>query len=87
MLRRCIDLPIDKPRPPVQTYNGAHHRLHLSAELSTQLRELSRRHGATLFMTLLAVFDASVSLCGTDRLSARPSRIAPSETERLLASS
>jgi amino acid adenylation domain-containing protein len=52
-----IDLPIDKPRPPVQTYNGAFHPLQLSAELSTQLRELSRRHGSTLFMTLLAAFD------------------------------
>ena len=52
-----IDLPIDKPRPPVQTYRGAHHPLQLSAELSAQLRELSRRHGSTLFMTLLAAFD------------------------------
>ena len=52
-----IDLPIDKPRPPVQTYDGAHHPLQLSAEVSTQLRELSRRHGSTLFMTLLAAFD------------------------------
>ena len=52
-----IDLPIDKPRPPVQTYRGAYQPLQLSAELSAQLRELSRRHGSTLFMTLLAAFD------------------------------
>ena len=52
-----IDLPIDKPRPPVQTFRGAHYPLQLSAELSTQLRDLSRRHSATLFMTLLAAFD------------------------------
>jgi amino acid adenylation domain-containing protein len=56
-----IDLPIDKPRPPVQTYHGAHQPFQLSTELSAQLRELSRRHGATLFMTLLAAFD--VLLC------------------------
>ena len=52
-----IDLPIDKPRPPVQTYHGAHYPLQLSAELSTRLRDFSRRHSATLFMTLLAAFD------------------------------
>src|SRR6185503_8259223 len=52
-----IDLPIDKPRPPVQTYRGAHHRFHLTTELSGQLRDLSRRHGSTLFMTLLAAYD------------------------------
>ena len=52
-----IDLPIDKPRPPVQTYRGAYHPLHLSAELSSQLKDLSRRNGSTLFMTLLAAFD------------------------------
>ena len=51
-----IDLPIDKPRPPVQTYGGDFHPLDLSTELSAQLRDLSR-HGSTLFMTLLAAFD------------------------------
>ena len=52
-----IDLPIDKPRPPIQTYRGAFQSIQLSTELSAQLRDLSRRHGATLFMTLLAAFD------------------------------
>ena len=52
-----IELPIDKPRPPVQTYRGAYQPLQLSTELSAQLRDLSRRHGSTLFMTLLAAFD------------------------------
>ena len=56
-----IELPIDKPRPPVQTYDGAQHTVELSAELSTQLRELSRRNGSTLFMTLLAAFDILLS--------------------------
>ena len=53
----ALDLPIDKPRPPVLTFRGAQHPVELSAELSTQLRALSRRHGSTLFMTLLAAFD------------------------------
>jgi natural product biosynthesis luciferase-like monooxygenase protein/amino acid adenylation domain-containing protein len=48
------DLPADRPRPPVQTYNGA--RLHATFEgrLCEELRALGRRHGCTLFMTLLA---------------------------------
>src|SRR6185295_18719565 len=52
-----IELPIDKPRPPVQTHRGAYQPLQLSTKLSEQLRDLSRRHGSTLFMTLLAAFD------------------------------
>ncbi len=48
------DLPADRPRPPAQTYRGA--RLHMSFErqLSEDLKSLGRRHGGTLFMTLLA---------------------------------
>jgi non-ribosomal peptide synthetase component F/acyl carrier protein len=56
-----IDLPIDKPRPPVQTYRGAYHPVHFPVELSTQLHDLSRRHGATLFMTLLSAY--ALMLC------------------------
>ena len=48
------DLPADRPRPPAQTYRGA--RLHTSFErqLYEELKSLGRRHGGTLFMTLLA---------------------------------
>ncbi|HEX8353743.1 MAG TPA: amino acid adenylation domain-containing protein, partial [Pyrinomonadaceae bacterium] len=53
-----LELPTDKPRPPVQSYRGAHERLLLSAELTEAVRELGRREGATLFMTLLAAFKA-----------------------------
>jgi natural product biosynthesis luciferase-like monooxygenase protein/amino acid adenylation domain-containing protein/FkbM family methyltransferase len=52
-----LELPADAPRPPVQTFNGAHHAVAVSAELADALRELSRREDATLFMTLLAAFD------------------------------
>ncbi len=51
-----LDLPTDRPRPPVQTYNGAHEPFHFSKELSDALNTLSRREGVTLFMTLLAAF-------------------------------
>ncbi len=51
-----LDLPIDRPRPPVQTYGGATRRLRLPRDLSERLASLGREHNATLFMTLLAAF-------------------------------
>lgn len=51
-----LALPTDRPRLPVQTFHGAEHRLILSKELGEELRAISRREGATLFMTLLAAF-------------------------------
>ena len=55
--RTVLDLPTDRPRPPVQTYGGATTRVLLPPELSLRLSALARERGATLFMTLLAVFD------------------------------
>ena len=49
-----LALPTDRPRPPVQTHQGAIHDVKLSSALTGQLKSLSRRHGVTLFMTLLA---------------------------------
>ncbi len=51
-----LKLPTDRPRPPVQSYKGAHETLLVSESLSRSLKELSRREGATLFMALLAAF-------------------------------
>jgi amino acid adenylation domain-containing protein/non-ribosomal peptide synthase protein (TIGR01720 family) len=51
-----LELPTDRPRPPIQTYRGASLAFALSAELSQQLKEMSRKEGVTLFMTLLAAF-------------------------------
>jgi len=51
-----LELPLDFPRPATLQYRGAHARFTLSAELSTALKNLSRQHGATPFMTLLAAF-------------------------------
>ncbi|MCG3161077.1 MAG: Linear gramicidin synthase subunit D [Acidobacteria bacterium] len=49
-------LPTDFPRPAVQTSRGAKLSLSLPKPLAKSLQELSRREGATLFMTLLAAF-------------------------------
>ncbi|MEH1934754.1 MAG: amino acid adenylation domain-containing protein [Nostoc sp.] len=51
-----LELPTDRPRPPVQTYQGAVQSLMLPQTLSASLKELSHQQGVTLFMTLLAAF-------------------------------
>ncbi|MCY1022339.1 non-ribosomal peptide synthetase [Pyxidicoccus sp. MSG2] len=53
-----LELPTDRPRPTVQSFNGAHLSMRLPPELAGALRELSRKEGVTLFMTLLAGFQA-----------------------------
>jgi len=51
-----LELPTNRPRPAVQSFNGARESFVLSRDLSVRLVELSRRENATLFMTLLAAF-------------------------------
>ncbi|NEO72662.1 non-ribosomal peptide synthetase [Moorena sp. SIO3H5] len=51
-----LNLPIDKPRPPIQTDNGGSYPFKLSEKLTEQLKELAQTEGATLYMTLLAAF-------------------------------
>jgi amino acid adenylation domain-containing protein len=51
-----LDLPTDRPRPAVQTFRGAKKFAALPKNLVAELKALSRREGATLFMTLLAAF-------------------------------
>jgi amino acid adenylation domain-containing protein len=53
----ALDLPTDRPRPPVTSHRGGARRFTLSPDLTAGLAALARREGATLFMTLLALFD------------------------------
>jgi amino acid adenylation domain-containing protein len=53
-----LDLPTDRPRPAVQTYRGHRLAVDLPRELAEALTALGRREGATLFMVLLAAFQA-----------------------------
>ena len=55
--QKSLDLPLDRPRPAVATRRGAKRRFSLPGELAKGLKEISRKNGATLFMTLLAAFD------------------------------
>jgi amino acid adenylation domain-containing protein len=51
-----LDLPADRPRPPVQTYNGTAHSWTLDPDVAGKLRLLAEKHSATRFMVLLAAF-------------------------------
>ncbi|KAB8320088.1 non-ribosomal peptide synthetase [Tolypothrix campylonemoides VB511288] len=51
-----LELPSDRPRPPVQTFQGRTERIHLNADLTEKLRLLSQQSGATLFMVVLTAF-------------------------------
>jgi amino acid adenylation domain-containing protein len=53
-----LDLPTERPRPPIQTFTGAVFTMDLPPALVEALGTLSRREGVTLFMTLLAAFKA-----------------------------
>ncbi|WP_166212928.1 non-ribosomal peptide synthetase, partial [Cognatiluteimonas telluris] len=56
-----LELPTDRPRPPVQSYAGGAALVELPAELVQDIRSFSKRHGATAFMTLLASWSVLLS--------------------------
>lgn len=49
-----LNLPLDRPRPAIQSYTGGMIDCVLSPELSADLRAFSQAQGSTLFMVLLA---------------------------------
>jgi hypothetical protein len=51
-----LELPSDRPRPAVQSFNGAREWLTLPEQLTAGLLTLSQREGVTLFITLLTIF-------------------------------
>ncbi|RCJ21836.1 non-ribosomal peptide synthetase [Nostoc minutum NIES-26] len=51
-----LQLPTDRPRPPVQTFYGARQKLQLSKSLSQAIANLSQQAGVTPFITLLTAF-------------------------------
>ncbi|MGE6764047.1 non-ribosomal peptide synthase/polyketide synthase, partial [Corallococcus interemptor] len=57
----ALELPTDRPRPPVQSHRGATVDLHIPAQVSEALTALAQREGATPFMTLLAAFQLLLS--------------------------
>ncbi|HEY0557546.1 MAG TPA: amino acid adenylation domain-containing protein, partial [Thermoanaerobaculia bacterium] len=53
-----LDLPTDFQRPAVQTFEGSSRSFILPAGLTADLKRLCQREGVTVFMLLLAAFDA-----------------------------
>jgi amino acid adenylation domain-containing protein len=51
-----LDLPTDRARPAVQTFNGAREWLVLSEQLTASVLTLAQREGVTQFITLLTAF-------------------------------
>ncbi len=82
-----LDLPTDRPRPAVQSDRGARFPFSVSRALTDRLHVLSRRQGATLFMTLAAAFQVFLmrysgmeDFCIGTPVANRPKR----ETESLI---
>ncbi len=53
-----LDLPTDRQRPPVQTYVGDAVSFRVAPELTKRVKALAQANQATLYMTLLAAFQA-----------------------------
>ncbi|HZM71053.1 MAG TPA: amino acid adenylation domain-containing protein, partial [Candidatus Cryosericum sp.] len=56
-----LDVPADRPRPPVQSHRGAAEPLRLPRELSSALLRMTRNEGVTLFEVLLAAYQLLLS--------------------------
>ena len=54
----ALELPTDFPRPAVQTQHGSRMKIELPSDLCGKLRSFARSRGATLYMALLAAFEA-----------------------------
>ncbi|KAA0944446.1 non-ribosomal peptide synthetase [Pseudomonas sp. ANT_H14] len=49
-----LELPSDRPRPPVQSHQGELYRFDLSDDLAARVRSFNAERGLTLFMTMTA---------------------------------
>ena len=56
--RAALDLPTDRPRPPLQGFRGSSFAFELPASLTEQVKDVARAQGTTPFVVLLASFHA-----------------------------
>ncbi|WP_046728621.1 condensation domain-containing protein [Streptomyces humi] len=61
-----LDLPADRPRPPLQTHHGALTPLVLDSETSERLAALARAEGTTPFVALLGVLSILLARASDD---------------------
>ena len=55
-----LELPTDRPRPAIRTWKGARAAVLLDQRLHRLLKELASRHHATVFATLLALYQVLI---------------------------
>ena len=60
-LPSLLELPTDRPRPSLQTFNGARLKEQLSPELSARVKAFARTERATPFIVMLAAFQVLLS--------------------------
>ena len=53
-----LNLPLDKPRPKVQTYNGFHKSFKIDKELYNKVKEFSTQQKTTMFVVMLSLYQA-----------------------------
>ena len=85
--QKVLALPTDRSRPAVQRHAGARVLVDIGAALTTSLRQLAQEQGATLFMLLLASFQALLHrYSGQDdiRIGVPLANRNRAETERLI---
>jgi acyl-CoA synthetase (AMP-forming)/AMP-acid ligase II len=64
-----INLPIDLPRPQIQTFLGDTQVHHLTADLSDALRQFAKEQGTTVFMALIAAYQMCLNrISGQDQV-------------------
>jgi amino acid adenylation domain-containing protein len=63
------ELPTDRPRPLLPSFEGATRPFHWPAELAARIRQFARQENTTLFVVLLAALEALLSrICRQDEL-------------------
>ena len=80
-----LELPADRPRPVLQSFNGSNVFFNIPTALAQDLKSLGEREGCTFFMTLLAAFQALLQrysgvediVIGTPVAARTPSELEP----------
>ncbi len=57
-LNTKLNLPVDKPRPVNQTFNGLHKVFYIDKSIHGQLKEFAKEKQTTMFVVLLSAFKA-----------------------------
>ena len=56
-----LNIPLDHPRPPLQSFEGKEITFTIEKELSKRLNNIAAKNGTTLYMLLLAVYNVLLS--------------------------